>query len=233
MNIFVYSDESGVLDKAHNDIFVFGGLVFLSKDERDVAARKYSAAEKSLRNSKNYKQDVELKAAIISAGEKRKLFRSLNSYYKFGVIVEQARVLDRIMADKKSKQRYLDYVFKIGVKKLLEELIRRSVIIPDEVENMYFYADEHTTSTNGLYELRESLEEEFKRGMYSRNFTTFFPPLFPGIHRVELKFCNSASVRLVRAADIIANRVFHDAVSGERTNRFDNDRNKLFITKLP
>ena len=27
MNIFVYSDESGVLDKAHNDIFAFGGLV--------------------------------------------------------------------------------------------------------------------------------------------------------------------------------------------------------------
>ena len=96
MNIFVYSDESGVLDKAHNDIFVFGGLVFLSKDERDVAARKYSAAEKALRNSKNYKQDVELKAAIISAGEKRKLFRSLNRYYKFGVIVEQTRVLDQI-----------------------------------------------------------------------------------------------------------------------------------------
>lgn len=233
MNIFVYSDESGVLDKAHNDVFVFGGLVFLSKDERDVAARKYSAAEKVLRDSGKYKQDVELKAAIISASEKRKLFRSLNSYYKFGVIVEQARVLDRIMADKKSKQRYLDYVFKIGVKKLLEELIRRSVIVPDEVENMYFYADEHTTSTNGLYELRESLEEEFKRGMYSRNFTTFFPPLFPGIRSVELKFCNSANVRLVRAADIIANRVFHDAVSGDRTNRFDNDRNKLFITKLP
>ena len=47
MNIFVYSDESGVLDKAHNDIFVFGGIVFLSKDERDIAARKYSAAERS------------------------------------------------------------------------------------------------------------------------------------------------------------------------------------------
>ena len=221
------------MDKAHNDVFVFGGLVFLSKDERDVAARKYSAAEKALRDSGNYKQDVELKATEVSVSEKRKLFRSLNGYYKFGVIVEQAKVLDCIMADKKSKQRYLDYVFKIGVKKLLEELIHRSVIIPDEVENMYLFADEHTTSTNGLYELRESLEGEFKRGMYSHNFTTFFPPLFPGIRSVELKFCNSAKSRLVRAADIIANRVFHDAVSGERTNRFDNDCNKLFITKLP
>ena len=233
MNIFVYSDESGVLDKAHNDIFVFGGIVFLSKDERDIAARKYSAAEKVIRDAGEYEESAEIKASVVSANEKRKLYRSLNQYYKFGVVVEQKRVIDRIMADKKSKQRFLDYVFKIGVKMLLEELIQRAVICPEEVENIYFYADEHTTSTNGLYELRESLEEEFKRGMYSHNFTKFFPPLFPSICRVELKFCNSASVRLVRAADIIANRVFHDAVSGNCENCFDNETNKLYITILP
>lgn len=28
MNIFVYSDESGVFDKIHNKIFVFGGAIF-------------------------------------------------------------------------------------------------------------------------------------------------------------------------------------------------------------
>ena len=29
MNIYIYSDESGVFDKEHNDYFVFGGLIFL------------------------------------------------------------------------------------------------------------------------------------------------------------------------------------------------------------
>ena len=76
MNIFVYSDESGVLDKAHNDIFAFGGLVFLSKDEKDIASRKYHAAERIVRNSGDY-GNVEIKASTIIAKEKRKLYRSL------------------------------------------------------------------------------------------------------------------------------------------------------------
>ena len=70
MNIFVYSDESGVLDKAHNDIFAFGGLVFLSKDEKDIASRKYHAAERIVRNSGDY-GNVEIKASTIIAKEKR------------------------------------------------------------------------------------------------------------------------------------------------------------------
>lgn len=233
MNIFVYSDESGVLDKIHNDVYVFGGVVFLSKEEKDIASRKYSAAERIIRRSGEYASDTEIKASTISAAEKRKLYRSLNGYYKFGVVVDQTKVLDSIMRDKKSKQRYLDFVFKIGVKRLLEELISRGVIAPDEVENLFFHVDEHSTSTNGLYELRESLEEEFKRGMYSRNFTKFFPPLFPNVKRVELKFCNSATVRLVRAADIIANRIFHDALNGSAANMFDGETNRLYLTKLP
>lgn len=48
MNIFVYSDESGVFDAAHNEIFVFGGLIFLGADHRDKAARKFQAVEKAL-----------------------------------------------------------------------------------------------------------------------------------------------------------------------------------------
>ena len=232
MNIFVYSDESGVLDKVHNDIFTFGGLMFLSKDEKDIASRKYHAAERIIRSSGDY-GDVEIKASTIIAKEKRKLYRSLNGFYKFGVVVDQQTVQDEIMKDKKSKQRYLDYVFKIGVKRLLEELIRRGRIDQGAVENMYFFADEHSTSTNGFYELRESLEEEFKRGMFARDFSKFFPPLFPKVKTVLLEFCNSANVILVRAADIVANRIYHDAISGKCQNNFNDNSNKLFITRLP
>ena len=31
MDIFVYSDESGVFDVSHNEYFVFGGLILLGK----------------------------------------------------------------------------------------------------------------------------------------------------------------------------------------------------------
>ena len=40
MDLFIYSDESGVFDKVHNEIFVYGGLIFLSKEEKDDYNRK-------------------------------------------------------------------------------------------------------------------------------------------------------------------------------------------------
>ena len=233
MNIYVYSDESGVFDKAHNKVFVFGGLLFLSKEDKDVAARKYSRAEKTIRKTGNYDKEIEIKASTITKRQRGKLYRSLNGSYKFGAVIDQSKVLGSIMADKKAKQRFLDYAFKIGLKRLLEQLISDGVIVPDEVGNIILYIDEHSTSTNGLYELKQSLEEEFKRGTHSHNYTKFFPPIFPDLMSVELNYCNSTTVKLVRAADIVANRIYGVAMNGGTFEPFDKDTNKILITNLP
>lgn len=71
MDLFVYSDESGVFDKEHNEIYVYGGLIFLGKQQKDVFTRKYIVAERSIRRGK-YAKDEELKACKISNSEKRK-----------------------------------------------------------------------------------------------------------------------------------------------------------------
>ena len=52
MNIYIYSDESGVFDKAHNDIFVFGGIIILGANEKEVWSRKYSNVESVIRKNK-------------------------------------------------------------------------------------------------------------------------------------------------------------------------------------
>ena len=36
MNIYIYSDESGVFDKEHNDYFVFGGLIFWEQKTKKI-----------------------------------------------------------------------------------------------------------------------------------------------------------------------------------------------------
>ena len=77
-----------------------------------------------------------------------KLYRSLNQTIKFGVVINQGNVLDRIFQSKKDKQRYLDYAYKIGLKKAFESLIREGVIKSDEVKRIYVYNDEHSTDTN-------------------------------------------------------------------------------------
>lgn len=216
MNIYVYSDESGVFDKKHNDYFVFGGLILLGRVEKDRWSRKYSHVENIMRRNKKVSKDYELKATQITNAEKGKLFRSLNACHKFGVVVRQKQVMDRIFLSKKDKQRYLDYAYKIAVKRAFENLINQNIIIPDSVERIYFYVDEHTTATNGYYELRESLEQEFKYGTYNYKYDKHYPPIFNNMQEVHLQYCNSASKLLIRAADIVANRIFFLARKGEK-----------------
>ena len=230
MNIFIYSDESGVFDKVHNDYFVFGGIMFLSKEEKDIWSRKYSAAEKVIKNSDEYVDGMEIKAANISNKSKAKLYRSLNHAEKFGIVIDQKQLGDRLFKSKKDKQRYLDWAFKMAVKSKFEILINQGSIDPSEVENLFFFVDEHTTATNGIYELRESLEQEFKRGNWNFEYMIHHPPIFPSLKSVVVKYCNSATKTLVRAADIVANHIFYDAKENEGTVQ---KKNKLYIKYHP
>lgn len=231
MNIFIYSDESGVFDKVHNDIFVFGGLIFLSKENRDTASRMYSKAEKDICKSAEYLRGKEAKACFLSNNDKGKLFRSLNSFIKFGVIIDQASVYDRIFSNKKSKQRFLDYAYKIAVKNCLESLINDRTIDPSGKHNMYFNVDEHSTATNGIYELHETLEEEFKYGIYNYDFGFYREPIFPNLNDLKVSFCDSKAKPLIRAADIISNKIYHKAVSNDY--KYLRTRNNLYIKYLP
>lgn len=231
MDIYIYSDESGVFDKVHNDWFVFGGVVFLSKESKDNATRLYAKAEKTIRQRNKFGRDQEVKATAISNADKTKLYRSANKFFKFAAVVEQRKVLDRIFKSKKDKQRYLDYVYKIAVKRCLEELIRAGKIEPDNVRNIRFFVDEHTTATNGRYELREALEQELKNGTYNFNYSVFHPPVFPNMSgAVTLELCNSEKKTLVRTADIVANRIYHLTKSGSDIKVGEYGP---FITKFP
>lgn len=210
MNIYVYSDESGVLDKQHNSYYVFGGVLFLSGEDRDTCSRRFVAAEKNIRSSENISTNTEVKACNIQPKSKNKLYRILKSEERFGVVISQKRLTnDELFSNKKSKQRYLDWAYKMAIKTKFQELIAQGVIDPQKVESISFLVDEHSTATDGWYELRESLEKEFKIGMWNFEYMTFHKPLFPSVKSVNLQYCNSAKNTLVRAADIVANHIFY------------------------
>lgn len=230
MEIFVYSDESGVLDKVHNDYFVYGGIMFLSKEARDNCTRKFVAAERNTKAAMHMPESIEAKASNISNKQKGKLFRALNNEIRFGVIVDQNRVLDRIFQSKKDKQRYLDYVYKIVIRRCFEFLIRENRIKSDVACNLHFFVDEHTTATNGKYELREALEQELKNGTYNISWDRFFEPVFPNAGVITLEYCNSSVKPLIRAADIIANKIYYYANSIPMYTSFERD---LFVIRLP
>ena len=224
MELFVYSDESGVFDKVHNEIFVFGGVIFLSKKEKDIAVR-------IIRRNEHRNTLYELKATTVKPKDRNKIYRSLNSLEKFGVIIHQQRILKNIFGDKKSKQRYLDYAYKICLKRKLQCLIYNQSINPEKVTAIHVFADEHTTATNGKYELKESLEQEFKHGTYNYNYSRFFEPLFPNLKNVEVNYCNSAKVTLVRAADITANKLYRSVLANKEAEL--QKHNNFHIIHLP
>lgn len=230
MNLYIYADESGVLDYEHQELFVYAGLIFLSKEDKDIETRKYISVENNLRKIEKYKDVPELKASVLKPADKRKVYRSLNECYKFGAVVEQKRVVKETFSNKKSKQRYLDYVFKIGVRRAFERLIRDGLIKPEEVNCIYFFVDEHNTATDGMYELKEGLEQELRFGTFNWRYNVFHKPVFENAKDVQLKYCNSSSVTLVRAADIVANRVFYEA---QHNNIAELRNNKMNIVLLP
>lgn len=211
MDLYIYSDESGVFDYIHNDIYVYGGLIFTSKTERDNYTRKYLGAERNI--AKSYPRGAELKASFISNKDKLKLFKATKDCIRFGAIVHEANVQRNIYDCKQSKRRYLDYVYKIALKNAFVGMEADSLIRFEDITYLNIFIDEHTTATDGRYELREALIQEFKTGTFNWNYSRFFKPIFPNLKDVQVQYCNSAKVTLVRASDVIANRFYYLSVN--------------------
>ena len=127
---------------------------------------------------------------------------------KFGIIINQKEIHKKIFADKKDKQRYLDYAYKIGIKDCFKKLIAERKIKKDEVENIYVFVDEHTTATNGKYDFKEGLLQEFKRGTFNSNYEIYFEPIFKNLKNLEVKHCKSEKIPMIRLADITANYLY-------------------------
>lgn len=203
MNIYVYSDESGVFDEKHQDYFVFGAILFLDEHTKNECSRRFKAIEKSIANTKAI--NGEIKSSRISKNDKRRLFKVLKPYKKFIVAINIKRIFPQIMSNKKTKQRYLDFAYKLGLKFTLRNLISESVISEKTINNIYVYCDEHTTATDGIYELEESIEQDLKIGTFSSDYKSFHPPLFSNMQSVQVKYLDSKYNTLIRCADIIAN----------------------------
>lgn len=231
MNIFVYGDESGVFDKKHNDVFVFGGLIFLSKKDKDIQSRKFRHSEKLIEPLyREGNKDGDLKACRISNKHRSNLFRSTNGCIRYAFIVNQQCVANEAFDNKKRKQRYLDYVYKVGLNRVFERLISSKKIDPRDVDNVYVRLDEHTTATDGKYELKEGMEEEFKHGTMNFERNTFRRPIFPNMNGVvDLSFRDSKNDALIRASDIIANRAWYYEING-RGHELDS---KMYVVRFP
>ncbi len=227
-SIYIYSDESGVFDKHHHDIFVYGGIVCVGQDKASSLTREYLQAEKNLRKSKKYKNLPELKAYYLNNDDKRKLYRIIKDCYKFAVIIDLKKLMNVDFASPQAKQRFLDYAFKRGVKASLNAMNSSGAIDLDEELEIKCYVDEHSRATNGKYRLRDSLYNEFKYGMYISSYD--FKPIARNLADITINYCNSETTTLVRGADILANRILFET---RNNTLFNINDSMMTIIRLP
>lgn len=86
MNIYVYSDESGVFDRIHNDYFIFGGVVFLDQNERDNRERMYLSAERTVRKIEGLSGNTEVKASRIKMHRRRSCTVRLTEFISLALL---------------------------------------------------------------------------------------------------------------------------------------------------
>ena len=229
--ICVFSDESGVFDKNRNRFFVFGGLILdVEKEEISKVASLYKSMENHMRCKSEYAGLDELKANSLGFQDRRRIFATLVPFNKFGVVIQLDALLERIFTSKKSKQRFQDYAYKIGLKNAFNELIYKGLMHANEAYRFNVIVDQHQTATDGRYELEEGLLQEFKEGTYNMTYDKFFEPIFSNTQSLRVILADSKDNILVRAADIIANRVYFEANSGSLRNLRGKN---ITITKLP
>lgn len=71
VDIYVFSDESGVFDYKHQDWFVYAGMIIKGKQDIDILNRKYLALEKKLRQKEKYRKLPELKAKYLDERDRK------------------------------------------------------------------------------------------------------------------------------------------------------------------
>lgn len=203
--VFIYLDDSGVLhNNSNNRYFIYAGYFFLSKKEKDRALATYRAAV----NRVNKHPETELKAYGAKGKTKRYLVSTLGNYESFGCIVDTRRVYPTIMHNKKSIHRYKDYCIKRAAKNKIIELINKKALDQTKPVTFRFFIDNQHTSTDGLYNLKESIHEELSVGITNFDYGIYHYPLFQSEVLVQTSFCDSRNHYLIQASDMLANCLF-------------------------
>lgn len=227
INIFL--DDSGVFASGQDKYFVYAGYVFVGSETRADANREYRTLSDNIRKEMNHAGELKAKY-LIGTKYKRALVKVLKDYESLACVITIPSVRQSIRSNKLSIHRYKDYALKIALKRKLETLVNTGRIDPAKQTELNVFIDEQHTSTDGFYNLEESIREEFVNGIHNLDYGSFHPPLFTGDIKIKVKFCDSSGNYLIQASDILANRMF---TSFNYNNPALRQLPKLHIVRLP
>ena len=200
--IYINIDDSGKLVNSEK-VAIYAGLVFTSKKEKDKFITQYRSIVKSIKckycknNSSHcneYNLCPELKHNMLKPKHIRQIINYVKKYSILCCVINNKKVYQNIKNDTASRGRYLDFALKLLVKQTIKGLIKINI-------------DEQTTKTNGYYNLKDSIFEELKYGIYNFNYANAYLPLINSELEVKICYQKSEKSYLIQAADLIAGNI--------------------------
>lgn len=208
--IYISLDDSGKIS-TKEAICVYGGLVFLSKKEKDKFITQYRAIINDIKC--NYccrncdRKCPEIKNTTIKANDKRRIMNYIKKYYIACVVINNERIYQHIINDKASKGRFVDYSLKRLIKEILINLINKGRINPFQDIRVIINIDEQSTKSNGYYNLRNGIVEELKYGINNFNYDIVYKPIIYSNLEVRVTYQDSKYSYLIQASDLITGTI--------------------------
>ena len=186
--IYINLDDSGKLS-SKEDISVYGGVVFLSKKEKDKFITQYK------------------KIINIKPEHKRWLMNYIKNYFGVGLIIENKKVYEEILQSKASKGRFTDYAIRRLIKEILKSLIKEGKIDPYKPVKIVLNIDQQSTKSNGYYNLRDGILEELKYGISAYNYSVKRKKIVYSDLDILVTYQVSAKSYVIQAADLLAGTI--------------------------
>ena len=211
--IYINLDDSGKLTTKER-ISVYGGLVFLSKKEKDKFITQYSSIIDSIKcNYCDSKKDScdnncpEIKNTNITSKDKRRIMNYIKKYYVVALVIKNDKVYDHIKSNKAAKGRFTDYAIRRMIKEIIKSLIKCNSIDPNNPIRIIINIDQQSTKSNGYYNLQDGLVEELKYGIVNYNYSSTINPIVHSELEIKVYYQDSGKSYVVQAADLLAGTI--------------------------
>ena len=218
--VYIHMDDSGVFHLNEN-ICVYGGIVFLNKDDQDNFTRKYRSTINQFKckycngtKGKCRKRCPELKDTNLNSTDMRRIFNLLKKEFTYALVIENQKVKKDTMNNKSKRGKFRDYAQRRMIKQILVKLISLNKIDPNKPLKLIVRIDQQTTSTDSIRPFVEDITRELTKGIYNAKYDINFPPILFSDFDIELKYVVSHRHICIQASDIIAGETRKIIISG-------------------
>lgn len=220
--IYINLDDSGKLTTKEK-ISVYGGLVFLSKKEKDKFITQYRSIIDSIKckycdNKENCNKNCpEIKNTNIEKNDKRRIMNYIKKYYVIALVIKNDNVYEHIKESKAAKGRFVDYAIRRMIKEMIKSLIKCNSLDSNKPIKLIINIDQQSTKSNGYYNLHDGLVEELKYGIMNYNYASKINPIVFSDLDIKVSYQDSGKSYVVQAADLLAGTIRRTALQNQNS----------------